>query len=143
LFLTYSIRGADAVFLFYDITSEESITHIEKTKHELQNILGRSNVPFILIGTKIDLPNRRVPKAQAAKLATKLNCGFFSEVSNLTGEGVNETMEKFLSYIIAKYDATHYRVANSRESDTSPLLVPSGSKKQSTHSELCCSCSII
>jgi len=52
-----------------------------------------------------------------------MKCGFYCEVSNLTGEGVNETMEKFLSLIIAKFE-----VDSDLSQDTLPLLTNTPTK---------------
>jgi Ras-related protein Rab-7A len=58
-------RGADACILVFDLTSQESFTHITQWHDEFVIQAGQ-NKDFVLIGNKSDLEDKRVVTSKAA-----------------------------------------------------------------------------
>jgi len=96
-------RGSDGILYFYDITNQYSFDRVEFYARKVQEV---SNVPSILIGTKLDLnQNRQVKFTQAQALSSRLGCSFAIEVSCKTCEGnITESMYKFISMISTPED---------------------------------------
>ena len=85
-------EGANTAFLIYDITDLNSIISVMKWKTELNEIAG--NIPFIIIGNKLDLqPRRQVPTVDALKMSSALGALSFFETSAKTGEGVENAFK--------------------------------------------------
>ena len=80
-------RGAQGAIVIFDVTKKETFNRATKWFHELNEFAART--PKILVGNKIDLPNREVSNEEAIALAQKYNCNFL-EVSALLGTNVNE-----------------------------------------------------
>ena len=81
-------RGAQGAVVIFDVTNRETFKRATKWFHEL-NEFAEGNPKIILVGNKIDLPNRVVTNEEATALANKYNCNFL-EVSALLGTNVNE-----------------------------------------------------
>ena len=78
--------GAAGVILVYDVTRRRSFMELQKWVTEADESIG-TRVPMIVVGNKIDLPDRAVPAAEARKWAE--DQGFlYMESSAKTGEGV-------------------------------------------------------
>jgi small GTP-binding protein len=78
--------GAAGVILVYDVTRRRSFMELQKWVAEADESIG-ARVPMIVVGNKIDLPDRAVPAAEARKWAE--DQGFlYMESSAKTGEGV-------------------------------------------------------
>ena len=78
--------GAAGVILVYDVTRRRSFMELQKWVTEADESIGQ-RVPMIVVGNKIDLPDRAVPAAEARKWAE--DQGFlYMESSAKTGEGV-------------------------------------------------------
>eukprot|EP01084_Bolivina_argentea_P127083 224820_1 len=85
-------RRCHGILLCYDITHKESFENVSKWNEEIE-IYGPTNVCKILIGTNLDLNNRRqVSYNEGKDLATKLNILHFMETSAKTGENVEKAM---------------------------------------------------
>ena len=70
------------------MTNRETFNRATKWFKELKEF-AEGNPKIILVGNKIDLPNRVITNEEATKLAMEYNCKFF-EVSALLGTNVNE-----------------------------------------------------
>ena len=81
-------RGAQGAVVIFDVTNRETFKRATKWFHEL-NEFAEGNPKIILVGNKIDLPNRDVTNEEATALANKYNCNFL-EVSALLGTNVTE-----------------------------------------------------
>jgi small GTP-binding protein len=78
--------GAAGVILVYDVTRRRSFMELQKWVAEADESIGM-RVPMVVVGNKIDLPDRSVPAAEAKKWAE--DQGFlYMESSAKTGEGV-------------------------------------------------------
>jgi Ras-related protein Rab-8A len=84
--------NAHVVVIVYDITKNKTL---ENVKVWLDDIKGnvRSIVPIVLVGNKIDLPNRAVTKDEGQKLARELRATFI-ETSAKTGENIRNLFDK-------------------------------------------------
>ena len=81
-------RGAHGAVVIFDVTNRETFKRATKWFSELSEFTeGRTKI--ILIGNKIDLPNRVISNEEASELAKKYNCDFL-EVSALLGKNVEE-----------------------------------------------------
>ena len=81
-------RGADGAVVIFDFTKKDTFNRAEKWFKELHEF-AEGNPQIILVGNKIDLPNREVDKDSINDLARKYKVNFL-EVSALTGINVNE-----------------------------------------------------
>ena len=79
-------EGSDAVIIVFDVTSLISFDHVENWLNEVRQYCG--NVPFILLGNKIDLvEERKVTQEMIKKISERYNFPYF-ETSAKTGENV-------------------------------------------------------
>ncbi len=78
--------GAAGVILVYDVTRRRSFTELPKWVQEADESIG-TRVPIVVVGNKVDLPDRAVSSEEAKKWAE--DQGFlYMESSAKTGEGV-------------------------------------------------------
>jgi len=84
-------RGAHGAIIIFDVTNRETFKRASKWFHELTQF-AEGSTKIILVGNKIDLPNREISRDEAMKLAKEYNCEFF-EVSALEGINVDQIFE--------------------------------------------------
>jgi len=85
--------GANNAFLVYDVTDATSFERIIEWKKDLDEY--SRNIPFVMIGNKIDLESeRQVSTESAEKMANQLEAIKFFETSAKTGEGVENAFEE-------------------------------------------------
>jgi Ras-related protein Rab-7A len=88
-------RGADACILVYDISNEQSFKAIEQWRTNfLENASpdDASSFPFLLIGNKSDLSDKRqVPPADGQKLAKGHNMEY-AETSAFNGNNIDKAI---------------------------------------------------
>ena len=80
-------RGSNGAIIIFDVTNRETFDRAKKWFNELKQYT--EGIPYILVGNKIDLPNRAISNEEATKLAREYDCKYF-EVSALLGTNVNE-----------------------------------------------------
>ena len=90
-------RGAQGAVVIFDVTNRETFNRATKWFKEL-NEFAEGNPKIILVGNKIDLPNRVISNEEASSLAQKYNCNFL-EVSALLGINVNEIFNSLATSI--------------------------------------------
>ena len=90
-------RGAQGAVVIFDVTNRETFNRATKWFKEL-NEFAEGNPKIILVGNKIDLPNRVISNEEASSLAQKYNCNFL-EVSALLGTNVNEIFNSLATSI--------------------------------------------
>ena len=95
-------RGAQGAIIIFDVTNRETFNRATKWFHELSEF-AEDNPRMILVGNKIDLPNRVISSEEATNLAREYNCNFL-EVSALTGQNVDEIFHSLTSSI---YNSKH------------------------------------
>jgi small GTP-binding protein len=93
---TYYI-GAQAAFIVFDVCERDSFSNIKKWYNELNEHIGKSNIPIVIVGNKIDLLDSRTIKyKEGVMLVDELsqqntNSDFsYIETSALTGENVGD-----------------------------------------------------
>jgi len=86
-------KGANGAILVYDTTRPNTFLQIPEYLEDLNTYLGRQ-IPFILIGNKIDLTDLyKVPRENAEKLQKTTNAIAFFETSAKTGANVEQSFE--------------------------------------------------
>ncbi len=99
----YYYKYSHAILILFDYSKFETLIKLKDWIKEAQQFVASKEIPFIIIGNKIDIvKNREDIKKQALELAKNYNYAYF-ETSALTGEGINEVfdyliMKKFLGY---------------------------------------------
>ena len=85
-------KGANCAFIVYDVTRRETFDEaVDFWLEDAQKKLG--NVPFVLIGNKIDLEDKReITKEEGLEKANKLK-SFFIETSALKNINVQDTFK--------------------------------------------------
>ena len=81
-------RGAHGAVVIFDVRNRQTFERATRWFHELSEF-AEGNPSMILVGNKIDLPDRTITKEEAVDLANKYNCKFL-EVSAFLGTNVNE-----------------------------------------------------
>lgn len=94
-------RQAVGVLLCYDITNFKSFNDLPLWLNEIKRELNNTSI-FYLIGTKIDINKREVPKNLADKFALENNMKHF-EVSSRSGENINEMFLSLINDIYEKF----------------------------------------
>ncbi len=81
-------RGAHGAVVIFDVRNRQTFERATRWFHELSEF-AEGNPSMILVGNKIDLPDRTITKEEAVNLANKYNCKFL-EVSAFLGTNVDE-----------------------------------------------------
>ena len=86
-------RGALGCVLVYDVTNRESFEHLDKWFKEV--LTNCSEIPMIIVGNKIDLPDRVISategKAYAQKKSNELKMNIpYLESSATTGDSIKQ-----------------------------------------------------
>jgi small GTP-binding protein len=82
--------GASAGILIFDVTNKDSFNNLENWLTEIEEMLVNP-IPLILVGNKIDLPDRVVTSEQMQAFKKQKKTVFsIYETSALTGEGIKE-----------------------------------------------------
>jgi len=78
-------KGAMGGLVVFDVTQVESFQNIPRWFEEVKK--NRGNIPLILVGNKVDLPDRKINGEQAKELAKKHGVQYL-ETSAKTGESI-------------------------------------------------------
>jgi len=96
-----SIRHCDGVILMYDITNRESFNSISTWIQNIYDIKDK-DFPFILIGNKCDLKDKReVSTEEGLEAAEQYNTKYF-ETSAKEGINVEKSIDEFLNIMLSK-----------------------------------------
>ena len=90
-------RGAQGAVIIFDVTNRETFKRAIRWFSELHEF-AEKDTKAILVGNKIDLPNRVISNEEATALAQQYNCNFL-EVSALLGTNVNEIFHSLATSI--------------------------------------------
>jgi small GTP-binding protein len=93
-------HGAPAAIILYDITNKSSLRDLSKWCQEIREYSG--NIPILLVGNKLDLPEQREISAEyISQLKEQYMLMQTLEISAKTGENVEE-MFSILTNLIMK-----------------------------------------
>ena len=85
-------RNVNLVIMVYDVNNQESFISLKKWIGEVENNTNNRDVRVILVGNKIDLPNRRVSKLEGVEFAYRH--GFlFIEINARDNDLVNKLFD--------------------------------------------------
>ena len=91
-------KGSQLIVLVYAIDNKNSFENIPKLVEEVKT--QNENAKFLLVGNKCDLEEERlVSKEDAKQYAEKNNIGFF-EVSEKTGDGIDDMFKYIISELL-------------------------------------------
>jgi len=93
-------RGAKAAFIVYDITNKGSLDNAKYWVKEV-TMKGEPGCILIMLGNKIDIPNRLIEYEEVESF-TKINNILFSEVSAKTGVNINDIMINVAKELVRK-----------------------------------------
>ncbi len=101
--------GSQAAFIVFDLTKRESFDHIKVWLQELNEFIGRKDLPIVIVGNKSDLTDKRVvPYQEGVKAASELGTfGAISKVSYIetsakTGENIEDAFSLIAYHYITK-----------------------------------------
>jgi len=100
--------GAQAAFIVFDLTNQESFENVKEWYGELENFIGGREIPIIIIGNKTDLKDQRVIEYQegvnlVSELSQKPNIKIsYIETSALSGENVEDAFTLIAYHYITK-----------------------------------------
>ncbi|OLS13224.1 MAG: small GTP-binding protein [Promethearchaeota archaeon CR_4] len=85
-------QNAEAGIIVFDVTRRDTFLTVEKWVVETRQGSGKPDIRLIIVGNKIDLPNRQVTYEEGIALGKKLNLSYI-ETSAKTGDMVNDAFE--------------------------------------------------
>lgn len=126
---TYCL-GANGAMLIYDITSSNSLDHIDEYINIIRKKAGL--IPIMLIGSKLHLEekNREISREQGISIAKKYQLSAFAEVSSQNRQNVIEIFQSLAEIIrrnINRYDhdhPDHKRAMNKKDLSQNLLILP-------------------
>ena len=93
-------KGADAIFIIFDMTNKESLIHIDDWIEEIIKYTGE-NILFFIGGNKFDLSNHEVTNKDIEVLKKKKKLNVFL-LSAKTGYGIENSFKEIIEVLISK-----------------------------------------
>lgn len=90
-------KGSMGGFIVFDVTNRQSFYNVGKWFKEVYDNTGQ--IPIILVGNKIDLPDIQVTKQEAQKMAQQYNTLYFT-TSAKSGASVNLVFDTLVKMIM-------------------------------------------
>ena len=100
-------KNAEGIILVFDVSNRSSFLQIETWLADLEQN-KKKKAQILLVGNKIDLPNREVDTAEAEEIAEKYGVRYL-EVSAKSGEKIDEIFINILDLLIDNYDFNEER----------------------------------
>ncbi|KAI8849931.1 small GTPase superfamily [Chytridium lagenaria] len=91
-------RSGEGFLCVFSLTEVESFTHTQEFRDQICRVLDDESVPFILVGNKADLGDRKVTTREAEAVAKKWGCGYV-ETSAKTRMNVDEAFQSLMRKI--------------------------------------------
>jgi len=102
--LLYSTkRHAGGAIVMYDITDYGSFTGVATWKKEIDRNCRKKNIPYILVGNKVDIRGSHIEGKQTAKV---LKMDDSLKTSAKTGEGIDLAIKTIIA-LVSKSVAAH------------------------------------
>ncbi|KAG4065863.1 hypothetical protein HA402_012541 [Bradysia odoriphaga] len=92
-------RDAQGAILVYDTTKKNTFQKLDSWLNELDIYGTKTNMAKMVVGNKIDQPNRQISRDDGFRFAKKHRT-MFVEASALTSEGVRDAFEEIVRKII-------------------------------------------
>ena len=93
-------KGADAIFIIFDMTNKESLIHVDDWINEIIKFTGE-NILFFIGGNKFDLSNHEVTNKDIEVLKKKKKLNVFL-LSAKTGYGIENSFKEIIEVLISK-----------------------------------------
>jgi small GTP-binding protein len=94
-------KGANGGIFIFDTTNTNSLYHIDAWMDVLRKSTG--NIPIIMVGTKVDLADKRaVDTTEAMAVAKSHKFAAFAEVSAKTGTNVESVFETITRIMVTR-----------------------------------------
>ncbi|EIW61455.1 uncharacterized protein TRAVEDRAFT_27049 [Trametes versicolor FP-101664 SS1] len=90
--------GIHGYVLVYSVTNRKSFDMVRIVYDKIINFCGMNSIPCVIVGSKIDLPNRQVEDDDAKALAKELDAAFV-ETSAKNNTNVSKVFELCLAQI--------------------------------------------
>ena len=87
-------RKADGVIVMYDLTDLNSFEHVTTWKHNVEKNCEKDNIPYILVGNKVDKKCAHIDGSQVVK---DFDMKDYFKTSAVTGEGVDAAINSIIS----------------------------------------------
>ena len=111
-------KNAEGIILVYDVTERATFLQIENWIRDLEQN-KKKKAQIILVGNKIDIPNRTVNSNEAEEVADKYGVRYL-EVSAKTGENIDDIFHNLLDMLIEHYDFNeekHIKLTHKKEEE--------------------------
>lgn len=123
--------GANLALLIFDVTNKESFQNISNWINELESLIT-SRIPLVLVGNKIDLPDREVSFKDMNKFASKSELIVKThETSALTGSGIKDLF-KYCAEIVHNEYKSKIQVNTTKNATKTPKKSTKKSTKKGT-----------
>ncbi|MHA1784121.1 MAG: Rab family GTPase, partial [Candidatus Helarchaeota archaeon] len=100
-------KGADGVFILYDITNEETFQSLKKWTNDYLDFYKKESTKLpligIVLGNKLDLEESREVSTEEGRLFAEQNGMKFFEISALTGENIDEAFKTMATDMTLSY----------------------------------------
>lgn len=84
-------KGADGIILVYDVNDRNGFDNVGYWMNNIQQYSGNKLPAMLLVGNKIDLPNRAVSQDEGKSTSSQYHCRFL-ETSAKTSENVEDAV---------------------------------------------------
>jgi GTPase KRas len=111
-------KEGDGFLCVYDITSRTTFNDVEDFHDAILRVKDANSVPFMLVGNKADMEEKRVvQKSELEEKAKKLGCKFM-ETSAKSRQNVDEIFTELVKETIAFRQAKNPRAASTPSAST-------------------------
>lgn len=97
-------NGANGILYVFDLTRSSTLSAIKQNWYKSCTEYGVGQVPAVLVGNKVDLPNHQVIKPAALNMAKTLGEIPYFETSAKNGTGVDEAFAKLCEMMLIAND---------------------------------------
>lgn len=120
-------RSSAAALVVFDITNRKSFEDVSVWVSEFRSVAGENTI-ILLVGNKIDLPDRAVDKEEATEWALKNNC-IYMETSARNGAGIKQLFSTLVDELMKMYNGDDGMKVVSRSKVNPPDKVEPTEKK--------------
>ena len=125
-----TIKITDGFLLVFSVNNKKSFELINYWYESIKEVIDIKKKVVILIGNKIDLPNRQVTNEEAVAFAKSKNIKYF-ETSAKTGFGIKEAFKELYQDIYDLFKSTKEKAENNN------INLNEGGTKDKSQSRCC------